>query len=60
MCKEYNIYRQCFCGCIYAAIKQGINIKKIKKEAQEYNKKYKSYTSLFLQLNLINIYIKIL
>lgn len=48
MCKEYNIYRQCFCGCIYAAIKQGINIKKIKKEAQEYNKKYKSYTSLFL------------
>lgn len=25
MCKEYDVYRQCYCGCIFAAIDQGID-----------------------------------
>lgn len=24
MCKEYDVYRQCYCGCIFAAKEQGI------------------------------------
>ena len=24
MCKEYDVYRQCYCGCIFAALEQGI------------------------------------
>lgn len=26
MCNEYNIYRQCYCGCVFAALDQGINL----------------------------------
>ncbi|MDR1012986.1 MAG: epoxyqueuosine reductase QueH, partial [Lactobacillales bacterium] len=22
MCKEYNIYRQCYCGCIFGVVMQ--------------------------------------
>lgn len=36
MCHDYNVYRQCYCGCIFAAKDQGIDLKEIKKEAQEY------------------------
>ncbi len=28
MCKEYDICRQCYCGCVFAARQQGINLKK--------------------------------
>lgn len=24
MCREYDVYRQCYCGCIFAALDQGI------------------------------------
>lgn len=38
MCKEYDIYRQCYCGCVFAAKKQGIDLKTINKEAKHYLK----------------------
>ena len=27
ICKEYDVYRQCYCGCIFAAKQQGIDFK---------------------------------
>lgn len=27
LCKEYDVYRQCYCGCIFAAKEQGIDFK---------------------------------
>lgn len=42
MCKEYNIYRQCYCGCIFAARQQGIDLKQIQLEAQEFVKRVKA------------------
>ena len=34
MCKEYDIYRQCYCGCIFAAKQQGVDLKQVTKEAR--------------------------
>ncbi|NLC04963.1 MAG: epoxyqueuosine reductase QueH [Erysipelothrix sp.] len=36
MCEEYNIYRQCYCGCVFAAEKQGIDLKKVSQEAKNF------------------------
>ena len=36
MCKEYDIYRQCYCGCVYAAKAQAIDLVQIKKEAKAF------------------------
>lgn len=36
LCKDYNIYRQCYCGCMFAAKQQGINLKKVQKEAVDF------------------------
>lgn len=36
MCKEYDIYRQCYCGCVFAANQQGVDLKAVKKEAAAY------------------------
>lgn len=36
MCKEYDIYRQCYCGCVFAAKQQGVDLKKIKQEADAF------------------------
>lgn len=33
MCKEYDIYRQCYCGCVFAAMQQGIDLKVVTHEA---------------------------
>ncbi|CAM3581905.1 epoxyqueuosine reductase QueH [Erysipelothrix urinaevulpis] len=38
MCDEYDIYRQCYCGCIFAAKQQGIDLKDVNKEALEFIK----------------------
>ncbi|MEG2708277.1 MAG: epoxyqueuosine reductase QueH, partial [Vagococcus sp.] len=38
MCKEYNIYRQCYCGCIFAAKQQGVDLKQVTKEARQFLK----------------------
>lgn len=36
MCKEYDVYRQCYCGCVFAAKQQGVDLKTINKEAKAY------------------------
>lgn len=34
ICKEYNVYRQCYCGCIFAAKEQGIDLKTVTENAK--------------------------
>lgn len=34
--RDYNVYRQCYCGCVFAANEQGIDLKKVACEAREY------------------------
>jgi len=41
LCKEYEVYRQCYCGCVFAAKQQGIDFREILKEAKAYNAKNK-------------------
>lgn len=36
MCKDYHIFRQCYCGCVFAAMRQGIDFKQINKEAKAF------------------------
>ncbi|MGX7351580.1 hypothetical protein RU97_GL000998 [Enterococcus canis] len=36
MCKEYDVYRQCYCGCVFAAKQQGIDLKQVNQEAKAY------------------------
>lgn len=36
MSKEYDIYRQCYCGCTYSSIKRGIDLEEIKCSALIY------------------------
>lgn len=31
MCEEYDIYRQCYCGCVYGANAQGVNLIQVKR-----------------------------
>ena len=38
MCKEYDVYRQCYCGCVFAAKQQGCDLKIINKEAKAFVK----------------------
>lgn len=38
MSEEYDIYRQCYCGCVYGAISQGIDLVQVKKEAVDFMK----------------------
>lgn len=36
MCREYDVYRQCYCGCVFAAKQQGIDLKNIDREAKNF------------------------
>ncbi len=36
MSKEYDVYRQCYCGCVFAATKQGVDLAAINREATAY------------------------
>ena len=36
MSEEYEIYRQCYCGCVYAAQDQGIDLVQVNKDARKY------------------------
>lgn len=36
MCEIYDIYRQCYCGCVYAAKQQGVDLKAVSQEAKAY------------------------
>lgn len=40
MSEEYNLYRQCYCGCVFSAREQGIDLKKVNRQAREYVNKY--------------------
>jgi predicted adenine nucleotide alpha hydrolase (AANH) superfamily ATPase len=40
MCKEYDVYRQCYFGCVFAAKQQGCDLKIINKEAKAFVKEY--------------------
>ncbi|GGI42605.1 epoxyqueuosine reductase QueH [Mammaliicoccus stepanovicii] len=33
LCNDYDIYRQCYCGCVFAAMKQGIDLREVNKQA---------------------------
>lgn len=44
MCKEYDVYRQCYCGCVFAAKQQGCDLKTIIKEAKAYVKEHQRET----------------
>ncbi|AQP53202.1 DNA integration/recombination/inversion protein [Vagococcus penaei] len=37
MCRTYDIYRQCYCGCVFAAKQQEIDLKVINQEAKKFN-----------------------
>lgn len=41
MCREYDVYRQCYCGCVFAAKAQGIDLKQQNREAIAFIKKMK-------------------
>ncbi len=36
MCNDYNIFRQCYCGCVFAAQQQGIDFKTINQQAKAF------------------------
>ena len=36
MCNDYQIYRQCYCGCVFAAREQGVDLKQVKAEAEAF------------------------
>ncbi|MGT2929305.1 epoxyqueuosine reductase QueH [Streptococcus dentasini] len=36
MCEEYDIYRQCYCGCVFGAQAQGIDLTQVRKEAKAF------------------------
>lgn len=38
MCKEYDVYRQCYCGCLFAAKAQGIDLAAVNKAATAFVK----------------------
>lgn len=36
ICKEYAVYRQCYCGCVFSAKQQGVDLKKVNREARDF------------------------
>lgn len=42
MCKEYDVYRQCYCGCLFAAKQQGIDLAKVNREATAFVKAHQN------------------
>lgn len=36
LCGDYDIYRQCYCGCVFAAKQQGVDLKQVDEEAKAY------------------------
>lgn len=41
MCNDYDIYRQCYCGCVFSARDKNISLKEVKIEALEFVKAYR-------------------
>lgn len=46
MCEQYDIYRQCYCGCVYGAHTQGVNLIQVKKEDLEFLKEHRDYSHI--------------
>lgn len=44
MCQEYDVYRQCYCGCLFAAKQQGVDLKAVNKEATEFVRQHQDET----------------
>lgn len=42
MCAEYDVYRQCYCGCLFAARQQGVDLKRINREATAFVKQHQN------------------
>lgn len=36
MCQEYDIYRQCYCGCVFAAKQQGVDLQAVNHAAKDF------------------------
>ncbi|QDK71155.1 epoxyqueuosine reductase QueH [Lactococcus protaetiae] len=45
LCKEYDVYRQCYCGCVYAAKAQGVDLKSQNREAIAFINNQKRFDS---------------
>lgn len=45
LCKEYDVYRQCYCGCVYAAKAQGVDLKSQNREAIAFISNQKRFDS---------------
>lgn len=39
LCNLFDVYRQCYCGCVFAAKQQGINFKEILRKRHEFSDK---------------------
>ena len=46
MCNDYHIFRQCYCGCVFAAMAQGIDFKQINQEAKDFYSNFKMTPNL--------------
>ena len=44
MCNDYHIFRQCYCGCVFAPMAQGIDFKQINQEAKDFLRNFKEMT----------------
>ena len=60
MCEEYDIYRQCYCGCVYAAQAQNIDLVQVKKDAtafmvdKDIEKDYSPYQIYRYEIRYLN------
>lgn len=41
MCNDYDIYRQCYCGCVFSAKEQGVDLKDTKDKAKTFVERYR-------------------
>lgn len=41
MCNDYDIYRQCYCGCVFSANQWGVDLKQVKTEAKGFVERYR-------------------
>ncbi|KRO16057.1 epoxyqueuosine reductase QueH [Lacticaseibacillus saniviri] len=44
MSEEYNVYRQCYCGCLFAAKLQGVDLAQVNRDATAYYKQHRDDT----------------
>ncbi|WP_179394912.1 epoxyqueuosine reductase QueH [Lacticaseibacillus absianus] len=52
MCKEYDVYRQCYCGCLFAAKQQGIDLAQVNRDAMAYVQAHRDDDFAAIQFNI--------